>query len=283
MSGLEARRPTIRPWHEATSGELSCSEYKAASWLRGAAFSVGPTADILLRQATIQTAYDLFLRSEVPFTTVGVGLHAGRRISLGARCGRAAGRRIGRTGMTLWLKPIRDCCGRITDSRVSSWIVAGIRIGRRDLRNRGGIDRTLQDTYYVVAHFHYVLSLGAVFAIFAGWYYWFPKMTGYMYSEAVGKLHFWLTFCRCKFCVFSDAFPRIVGNAATNCRLSGCIWGLEPDCVGRILYLRSWSDHVLRGHGLCLRPEGKSCGQSVGTWRDNAGVEVIFAAAVSSI
>ena len=57
-----------------------------------------------------------------------------------------------------------------------------------------GIDRSLQDTYYVVAHFHYVLSLGAVFAIFAGWYYWFPKMTGYMFSETLGKLHFWLTF-----------------------------------------------------------------------------------------
>src|SRR6478672_5473138 len=57
-----------------------------------------------------------------------------------------------------------------------------------------GIDRSLQDTYYVVAHFHYVLSLGSTFAIFAGWYYWFPKMTGYTYSEFMGKLHFWLTF-----------------------------------------------------------------------------------------
>jgi heme/copper-type cytochrome/quinol oxidase subunit 1 len=46
----------------------------------------------------------------------------------------------------------------------------------------------------VVAHFHYVLSLAAVFTIFGGWYYWFHKMTGYMYSESLGKLHFWLMF-----------------------------------------------------------------------------------------
>src|SRR6202522_1221355 len=67
-----------------------------------------------------------------------------------------------------------------------------------------GVDRVLQDTYYVVAHFHYVLSLGAVFAIFAGWYYWFPKMTGYMYSEFVGKLHFWLTFVRVNLVFFPE-------------------------------------------------------------------------------
>ncbi|QTD55312.1 cytochrome c oxidase subunit I [Parasphingorhabdus cellanae] len=58
----------------------------------------------------------------------------------------------------------------------------------------GGIDDNLHDTYYVVAHFHYVLSLGAVFSIFAGFYYWFPKMSGRMYSELLGQLHFWIFF-----------------------------------------------------------------------------------------
>ena len=58
----------------------------------------------------------------------------------------------------------------------------------------GGVDDNLHDTYYVVAHFHYVLSLGAVFSIFAGFYYWFPKMSGRHYSELLGQLHFWIFF-----------------------------------------------------------------------------------------
>ncbi len=58
----------------------------------------------------------------------------------------------------------------------------------------GGIDNEMHDTYYVVAHFHYVLSLGAVFSLFAGWYYWFGKMFGKMYNEVLGQLHFWLFF-----------------------------------------------------------------------------------------
>jgi cytochrome c oxidase subunit 1 len=74
-----------------------------------------------------------------------------------------------------------------------------------------GVDRLLTDTYYVVAHFHYVLSLGAVFAIFAGWYYWFPKMTGYMYSEALGRLHFWLTFIGANVLFFPQHFLGLAG------------------------------------------------------------------------
>src|SRR5512133_709341 len=58
----------------------------------------------------------------------------------------------------------------------------------------GGVDNYMHDTYYVVAHFHYVLSLGAIFSIFAGFYYWFPKMSGRMYNELLGKVHFFLMF-----------------------------------------------------------------------------------------
>ena len=57
-----------------------------------------------------------------------------------------------------------------------------------------GIDVALHDTYYVVAHFHYVLSMGAIFSIFGGVYYWFYKITGVRYSEFLSKLHFWSFF-----------------------------------------------------------------------------------------
>ncbi len=56
------------------------------------------------------------------------------------------------------------------------------------------IDIHASDTYFIVAHIHYVLFGGSLFTIFAGIYYWFPKMTGRMYNETLGKLHFWLTF-----------------------------------------------------------------------------------------
>ncbi|MGF1625850.1 MAG: cytochrome c oxidase subunit I [Alphaproteobacteria bacterium] len=74
-----------------------------------------------------------------------------------------------------------------------------------------GMDVALHDTYYVVAHFHYVLSLGAVFAIFAGYYYWIGKMSGRQYPEWAGKLHFWTTFIGVNMAFFPQHFLGIEG------------------------------------------------------------------------
>jgi cytochrome c oxidase subunit 1 len=77
-----------------------------------------------------------------------------------------------------------------------------------------GIDTYMHDTYDVVAHFHYVLSLGAVFALFAGFYYWFGKMSGRAYNEFLGQLHFWVFFVGVNLLFFpmhflgQDGMPR---------------------------------------------------------------------------
>ncbi len=71
---------------------------------------------------------------------------------------------------------------------------------------QAGIDRAYHDTYYVVAHFHYVMSLGAVFCIFAGIYYWIGKMSGRQYPEWAGKLHFWAMFIGSNITFFPQHF-----------------------------------------------------------------------------
>ena len=72
--------------------------------------------------------------------------------------------------------------------------------------SQAGIDRAYHDTYYVVAHFHYVMSLGAVFCIFAGIYYWIGKMSGRQYPEWAGKLHFWTMFIGSNITFFPQHF-----------------------------------------------------------------------------
>lgn len=77
--------------------------------------------------------------------------------------------------------------------------------------SNSAINAIVHDTYYVVAHFHYVLSMGAVFAIFAGWYFWIEKMTGLKYPEILGKIHFWLFFTGVNVTFFPMHFLGLAG------------------------------------------------------------------------
>ncbi len=74
-----------------------------------------------------------------------------------------------------------------------------------------GVTTTLHNSYYVIAHFHYVMSLGALFAAYAGFFYWFGKISGKQYPEWMGKLHFWITFISTNITFFPQHFLGLAG------------------------------------------------------------------------
>jgi cytochrome c oxidase subunit 1 len=88
-----------------------------------------------------------------------------------------------------------------------------------------GVTTVLHNTYYVVAHFHYVLSLGAVFSIFAGLYYWLGKMTGRQYPEFWGQVHFWMLFVGTNLIFFPQHFLGVQGMPRRYPDYPDAFWG----------------------------------------------------------
>ena len=139
-------------------------------------------------------------------------------------------------------------------------------------------DFQYQDTYFVVAHFHYVLVTGAIFAIMAAAYYWMPKWSGHMYSEKLGKIHFWMSVISVNVLFFPQHFLGLAGmprripdyNVAFAdfnmiSSIGGFLFGTEPAAVRRRrrprrVLLEETCDHAASGKarmassGRCRRP-----------------------------
>jgi cytochrome c oxidase subunit 1 len=128
-----------------------------------------------------------------------------------------------------------------------------------------GIDYSLHDSYYVVAHFHYVLSLGAVFAIFAGFYYWFEKMWGVRYNEMLANAHFWVTFVGVNIIFFPQHFLGLQGmpRRTVDYPVAFEFWnkissyGYAITLVGLVLFITVLAEAAIRRRPARANPWGE--------------------------
>ena len=138
----------------------------------------------------------------------------------------------------------------------------------------GGVDDVVHDTYFVVAHFHYVLSMGAVFSLFAGFYYWFPKMSGRMHSELLAHLHFWGFFVGVNVIFFPQHFLGLQGMPRrypattprpTSTGTRSARWGYEIMAASMLLFFANLVYAFVAGKKVGRNSVGSGC--------DDAGMD----------
>ena len=145
------------------------------------------------------------------------------------------------------------------------------------------VDRSFTDTYYVVAHFHYVLSIGAVFSIFGAWYYWSPKMTGYMYSEALAKWHFWLMFIGANLTFFPMHFLGLGGMPRRYADYPDAFagWNMVAS-LGSYIGFAGFLVFLFSIAYMFVRKE-RAAAESLGSWCDHAGMDAVVATALPQL
>ena len=145
----------------------------------------------------------------------------------------------------------------------------------------GGIDFALHDTYYVVAHFHYVMAIAAIFAMFGAWYYWIGKMTGRQYPEGLAKVQFWVFFVGVNVLFFPQHFLGVAGMPRRIPDYPDVFagWNMVSSIGAAITMVGTLMFYYIVFYTV-VRRKTDDRRQSVGRGRNDAGVDRALAGAV---